>query len=85
MRRISRAARRPAGKARGARISGYANDEQRRRTGCPASELCDELLTQDTSGDPSIAEKHDPSLDLAYRIAALSGQPVERIFDNPHV
>ncbi|HWM28802.1 MAG TPA: helix-turn-helix transcriptional regulator [Woeseiaceae bacterium] len=29
-------------------------------------------------------EKHDPSLDLAYRLAALFGQPVERIFDNPH-
>lgn len=30
-------------------------------------------------------EKHDPSLDLAFRIAALFGQPLERIFDNPHV
>ena len=29
-------------------------------------------------------EKHDPSLDLAYRIAALFGRPVEDIFDNPH-
>ncbi|ADL00223.1 hypothetical protein MMB232_00907 [Brevundimonas subvibrioides] len=29
-------------------------------------------------------EKHDPSLDLAYRIAAVFGQPVEAIFDNPH-
>jgi putative transcriptional regulator len=30
-------------------------------------------------------EKHDPSLDLAFRIAALFEQPLERIFDNPHV
>ncbi len=30
-------------------------------------------------------EKHDPSLDLAYRIAALFGRPVEEIFENPHV
>lgn len=30
-------------------------------------------------------EKHDPSLDLAYRIAVLFGRPVEDIFDNPHV
>ncbi|MEX2125782.1 MAG: helix-turn-helix transcriptional regulator [Woeseia sp.] len=30
-------------------------------------------------------EKHGPSLDLAYRIAALFGQPVERIFDSPHL
>ena len=29
-------------------------------------------------------EKHDPSLDLAYRIAALFEQPVEDIFENPH-
>ena len=29
-------------------------------------------------------EKHDPSLDLAYRIAALFEQPVEAIFSNPH-
>ncbi|MEC4593224.1 helix-turn-helix transcriptional regulator [Nitrospirillum amazonense] len=30
-------------------------------------------------------EKHDPSLDLAYRIAALFGLPVEAIFTNPHL
>ena len=29
-------------------------------------------------------EKHDPSLDLAYRIAGLFARPVEEIFDNPH-
>ena len=29
-------------------------------------------------------EKHDPSLDLAYRIAALFERPVEDVFDNPH-
>lgn len=29
-------------------------------------------------------EKHDPSLDLAYRIAAVFARPVEEIFDNPH-
>lgn len=29
-------------------------------------------------------EKHDPSLDLAYRIATVFGQPVETIFENPH-
>lgn len=31
------------------------------------------------------AEKHDPSLDLAYRIAAQFGAPIEVIFPNPHV
>ena len=30
------------------------------------------------------SDKHDPSLDLAYRIAALFGEPVESIFENPH-
>ena len=29
-------------------------------------------------------EKHDPSLDLAYRIAAIFELPVETIFENPH-
>ena len=29
-------------------------------------------------------DRHDPSLDLAYRIAALFGEPVEAIFENPH-
>lgn len=30
------------------------------------------------------SDKHDPSLDLAYRIAALFRQPVEAVFENPH-
>jgi putative transcriptional regulator len=29
-------------------------------------------------------ERHDPSLDLAYRIAAAFDRPVEEIFENPH-
>jgi putative transcriptional regulator len=29
-------------------------------------------------------EKHDPSLNLAYRISAAFGLPVEQIFENPH-
>ncbi|MEQ7154942.1 helix-turn-helix transcriptional regulator [Brevundimonas aurifodinae] len=29
-------------------------------------------------------EKHDPSLDLAYRISAVFEEPVEAIFTNPH-
>lgn len=29
-------------------------------------------------------EKHDPSLDLAFRISALFGRRVEEVFDNPH-
>jgi putative transcriptional regulator len=30
------------------------------------------------------SDKHDPSLDLAYRIGALFGLPVEQIFENPY-
>lgn len=30
------------------------------------------------------SDKHDPSLDLAFRIAAIFDLPVEAIFDNPH-
>ena len=29
-------------------------------------------------------ERHDPSLELAYRIAAAFALPVEQIFPNPH-
>lgn len=29
-------------------------------------------------------EKHDPSLDLAFRIASLFERPIEAIFENPH-
>ncbi|HEY7811332.1 MAG TPA: helix-turn-helix transcriptional regulator [Allosphingosinicella sp.] len=30
------------------------------------------------------AERHDPSLDLAYRIAGAFGVTVEQVFPNPH-
>jgi putative transcriptional regulator len=29
-------------------------------------------------------ERHDPSLDLAYRISTAFGLPVEQVFPNPH-
>ena len=29
-------------------------------------------------------ERHDPSLDLAYKIAAAFGVAVENVFPNPH-
>jgi putative transcriptional regulator len=29
-------------------------------------------------------EKHDPSLDLAFRLASLFQTTVEALFDNPH-
>jgi len=30
------------------------------------------------------SERHAPSLDLAFRIAATFDRPIEAIFDNPH-
>jgi putative transcriptional regulator len=30
-------------------------------------------------------ERHDPSLDLAFRLAAAFGLTVEEVFQNPHV
>ena len=30
------------------------------------------------------SERHDPSLDLAYKIASAFGVPVENVFPNPH-
>lgn len=30
-------------------------------------------------------DRHTPSLDLAYRIAATFDLPIEEIFENPHV
>lgn len=30
------------------------------------------------------SDKHDPSLELAYKIAALFGESVEAIFNNPY-
>ena len=29
-------------------------------------------------------ERHDPSLDLAYKIASAFALPVEQVFPNPH-
>ncbi len=31
-----------------------------------------------------VTERHDPSLDLAYKIAAAFAVPVEQVFPNPH-
>lgn len=30
------------------------------------------------------SDRHDPSLDLAYRLAAVFGVPVESLFENPY-
>ena len=56
----------------------------RTERGWTQADLGDQLGVSRQAVNALETEKHDPSLDLAYRIAALFGQPVEDIFDNPH-
>ena len=48
------------------------------------AELADRLGVSRQAVNALETEKHDPSLDLAYRIAAAFGIGVEDIFTNPH-
>lgn len=48
------------------------------------AELGDRLGVSRQAVNALETEKHDPSLDLAYRIAGLFERPVEDIFTNPH-
>ena len=52
--------------------------------GWTQQELGDRLGVSRQAVNALETEKHDPSLDLAYRIAAVFDRPVEDIFDNPH-
>jgi putative transcriptional regulator len=56
----------------------------RTERGWTQADLGDRLGVSRQAVNALETEKHDPSLDLAYRIAALFGRPVEDIFDNPH-
>jgi putative transcriptional regulator len=56
----------------------------RTEQGWTQQELGDRLGVSRQAVNALETEKHDPSLDLAYRIAAIFNQPVEAIFDNPH-
>ncbi len=56
----------------------------RTERGWTQADLGDQLGVSRQAVNALETEKHDPSLDLAYRIAALFGRPVEDIFDNPH-
>jgi putative transcriptional regulator len=56
----------------------------RTERGWTQADLGDHLGVSRQAVNALETEKHDPSLDLAYRIAALFGRPVEDIFDNPH-
>lgn len=58
--------------------------ELRAERGWTQAELGDRLGVSRQAVIALESDKHDPSLDLAYRIAALFGLPVEGIFANPH-
>lgn len=56
----------------------------RTEKGWTQADLGDRLGVSRQAVNALETEKHDPSLDLAYRIAGLFERPVEEIFDNPH-
>jgi putative transcriptional regulator len=47
-------------------------------------DLADRLDVSRQAVNALETDKHSPSLDLAYKIAALFDLPVEEIFDNPY-
>ena len=56
----------------------------RAEKGWTQAELAERLGVSRQAVNALETEKHDPSLDLAYRNAAQFGAAVEDIFDNPH-
>ena len=56
----------------------------RRAAGWTQEELGRRLGVSRQAVNAIETEKHDPSLDLAYRIAGVFGLAVEAIFENPH-
>lgn len=58
--------------------------ELRAGAGWTQAQLAERLGVSRQAVNALEVEKHDPSLDLAYRISVLFGRPVEAIFENPH-
>ena len=58
--------------------------ELRARHGWSQAELGERIGVSRQAVNALETDKHDPSLGLAYRIAAAFGLPVEEIFDNEH-
>ena len=56
----------------------------RAEVGWTQAELGERLGVSRQAVNALETEKHDPSLDLAYRISAVFGRPVEAIFANPY-
>ena len=58
--------------------------EFRTQLGLTQAELAEKINVSRQAVIALETDKHSPSLDLAYRIAAVFGCPVEDIFDNPY-
>ncbi|OLU09279.1 helix-turn-helix transcriptional regulator [Achromobacter denitrificans] len=56
----------------------------RTEAGWTQAELAERLGVSRQAVNALETEKHDPSLDLAFRISALFKRRVEDIFENPH-
>ncbi|MPT40438.1 MAG: transcriptional regulator [Achromobacter sp.] len=56
----------------------------RTEAGWTQAELAERLGVSRQAVNAVETEKHDPSLDLAFRISALFKRRLEDIFENPH-
>lgn len=56
----------------------------RAEAGWTQADLAEKLGVSRQAVNAVETEKHDPSLDLAFRISSVFQQPVEDIFENPH-
>lgn len=56
----------------------------RAEAGWTQAQLAERLGVSRQAVNALEVEKHDPSLDLAYRISAVFGEPVEGIFENTY-
>ncbi|SFE12911.1 helix-turn-helix transcriptional regulator [Paracidovorax konjaci] len=56
----------------------------RTEAGWTQAQLAEHLGVSRQAVNALEVEKHDPSLDLAYRISVVFGRPVEAIFENPY-
>ena len=56
----------------------------RAENGWSQAELGDRVGVSRQAINAIETEKHDPSLDLAFRLASIFGETVETVFDNPH-
>jgi len=56
----------------------------RAEVGWTQAQLAERLAVSRQAVNALEVEKHDPSLDLAYRISVVFDRPIEDIFENPH-